>query len=315
MRSTASFIVRQGLLVGLAAFAYFWVRGLTESGIAAANRHAEQVLDLERIVGLDLELGLQRVVRSNDLLVDLANWVYIWAHWPLVGGTLVYLAVVRRRDFFELRNAMFISGAIGLVIFARYAVTPPRLFAPEYVDTVTERSISYRVLQPPGLVNKYAAVPSLHFGWNLLVGMSWRKASPGRLPAVAGIVMPVAMGVAVVATANHWTLDVVAGAAVALCGLGLERARQRYVGSMPARLWPEVPLRSLHSPDRDTPRSNLDEPLGGRGERARQLSQGPEHRSHHRSSGRAESQADFGWGLSAIKPGGERSRPGSWSGS
>lgn len=123
---------------------------------------------------------------------------------------------------------MFISGGIGLIIFALYAVTPPRLLAPEYVDTVTLRSISYRVLQPPSLVNKYAAVPSLHFGWNLLVGLAWRTVGTSRLLTGASVVMPLAMGFAVVATANHWTFDVIAGAAVALSGLALERLRQRY---------------------------------------------------------------------------------------
>ena len=211
-------------------FAYFWVRGLTESAAAVADHHAEQILNLERRVGLDLERGLQALVQSNEFFMDLANWIYIWAHWPLVIATLVYLAVAHRDDFIELRNALFLSGAIGLLIYARYAVTPPRLFDVSYVDTVTERSNSYRLLQPPGLVNKYAAMPSLHFGWNLLIGLYWLRISRGVLLSLAGIVMPIAMGWAVVATANHWTLDVAGGAAVALSGLGLEKFRQRWVG-------------------------------------------------------------------------------------
>jgi hypothetical protein len=223
------FTARQVLLVALAALAYFGVRGLTESDIADANQHADGLLRLEKTLGLDIELGLQAAVGRSEWLVDLANWIYIWAHWPLVASTLIYLAIYRRSDYFELRNAMFISGAIGLVIFATYAVTPPRLFGSEYIDTVTERSISYRVLQPPNLVNKYAAVPSLHFGWNLLVGLSWRGLTKNPILGLAGIGMPLAMAFAVVATANHWTLDVFAGAAVALSGLVLERARQLYV--------------------------------------------------------------------------------------
>lgn len=226
MRQTIWFTTRQTVLVGLAVLAYFGVRGITESNVANANSHADQILGLEKLLGIDIELGLQRIVLSNDALIDLANWIYIWAHWPLVIATLVYLAVARRTDFYELRNAMFISGAIGLVIFVVYAVAPPRLFDPAYIDTVTQRSVSYRVLQPPGLVNKYAAVPSLHFGWNLLVGISWRKL-PFSQMRVAGALMPVAMAFAVVATANHWTFDVFAGAVVALSGLWLERAWHR----------------------------------------------------------------------------------------
>lgn len=221
--------MRQFVLVGMAVFAYFGVRGLTESDVLDAKMHAASLLRLETTLGLDLELGLQAIVGRSETLVDLANWIYIWAHWPLVISTLVYLAVARRTEYFELRNAMFISGAIGLVIFATYAVAPPRLFGPEFIDTVTERSNSYRILQPPNLVNKYAAIPSLHFGWNLLVGLSWRGLTKNRFVRFAGIVMPMAMAFAVVATANHWLLDVVAGGAVALSGLLLERARQLYV--------------------------------------------------------------------------------------
>lgn len=226
MRQTLWFITRQTVLVVLAALAYFGVRGLTESNVADAQRHAASVLGLEKRLGIDLELELQDVVGSSDLVVNVANWIYIWGHWPVVGATLVYLAVSRRPDYYELRNAMFISGAIGLVIFALYAVAPPRLFGPEYIDTVTERSVSYRVLQPPGLVNKYAAVPSLHFGWNLLVGLHWWKL-PSKYMRVAGALMPLAMAFAVVATGNHWTFDVIAGGAVALTGLALQRVWMR----------------------------------------------------------------------------------------
>lgn len=229
MRHTMGFIGRQVVLIGLAALAYFGVRGLTEADLARANRNAANVLDLERALSIDIELGLQSALLDNQRLVDFANWIYIWGHWPVVAATLVWLATAHRRDFYELRNAMFISGAIGLVIYASYAVAPPRLFSPEFIDTVTENSNSYRVLQPPNLVNKYAAVPSLHFGWNLLVGLSWYKVGRNRLITVAAVLMPMAMAFAVVATANHWTFDVFAGGVVALSGLMLERARQRRV--------------------------------------------------------------------------------------
>ena len=236
MRRTTFFILSQAVLIVVAALAYFAVRGLTEQSPATARSNAERLLDLERRLAIDLELGLQALVLRSEWLVDLANWIYIWGHWPVIVITLFVLAVVDRPALTELRNAMFISGAIGLVIFATFAVTPPRLFAPEYVDTVTVRSSSYRVLQPPSLINKYAAVPSLHFGWNLLVGLTWRRTWSGWIAQVAGIAMPVAMGFAVVATANHWTLDVVLGGLVALTGLALERQRaRRWTGSRPGR--------------------------------------------------------------------------------
>jgi hypothetical protein len=220
--------LRQAVLVTAAVLAYFGIRGLTEGDVAVADSNARRVLDLELTLGLDLERGMQDLVLRNGLLIDLANWVYIWGHWPVLIGTLVWLVLAHRDGFYELRNAIFISGAIGLVIFALFPVSPPRLLSQEYVDTVTEQSNAYRVLQPPGLINKYAAVPSLHFGWNLLVGIYWYRLGSRWPSRVAAFAVPTAMALAVVATANHWVIDTIAGAVVALTGLALERRRRRW---------------------------------------------------------------------------------------
>ncbi len=87
---------------------------------------------------------------------------------------------------------MMLSGAVGLVVFMTYPVAPPRLADPELVDTVTEFSTAYRVLQPPAFTNPYAAMPSLHVGWDLLIGIAvvvnarwlWLKVVGTLLPAV-----------------------------------------------------------------------------------------------------------------------------------
>jgi membrane-associated phospholipid phosphatase len=89
------------------------------------------------------------------------------------------------------------------------------------IDTVTEKSSSYRALQPPGLLNKYAAMPSLHFGWNLLVGVVIVRVTRRTLVRVFAVALPIAMAFAVVMTANHYVLDVIAGGIVALVGLAL----------------------------------------------------------------------------------------------
>jgi len=126
---------------------------------------------------------------------------------------------------------MLASGALGLVVFITYPVAPPRLVDPELVDTVTERSHAYRYLQPPNFVNQYAALPSLHAGWDLLVGISIATAGGTLLVRLIGWALPPLMAVAVVATANHYVIDVVAGIALALIGhliaLWLERRRAR----------------------------------------------------------------------------------------
>lgn len=209
----------QALLVFAAALCYFGVRDLTEGAKGTATANARSVVDLERALGIDWESALQSHVIGNERLVTAANWMYIYGHWPVIIVTLTWLFVRHPPDFYLLRNALFISGAIGLLIFVMFPVAPPRLGILEIVDTVTQRSSSYRTLQPPGLVNRYAAVPSLHFGWNLLVGVIvWRVTRAPWLRALA-VLMVAAMGFAVIATANHYLVDVIAGAAVALTGL------------------------------------------------------------------------------------------------
>ncbi|MBJ7456973.1 MAG: phosphatase PAP2 family protein [Thermoleophilia bacterium] len=211
-------IVQVLLFVG-AAVSYFAVRNLTEGSEATADANAGHIVSFERWLGVEWETALQGLIVDHDLLVDLANWIYIYGHWPLIGITLVGLFLRAPAEYRILRNAMFISGGIGLVIFAMYPVAPPRFGALDVFDTVTNRSDSYRTLQPPGLINRYAAMPSLHFGWNLLVGIViWRVASSRLLKAFA-VVIPVAMAFAVVVTGNHYVADVVAGGAVALVGL------------------------------------------------------------------------------------------------
>lgn len=226
-RSLALGLATQFALVFAAALAYFGVRGLTEGSESTAVSNAQGLLSMERWFNVDIEAGLQSLVIDHRWIVTLANWVYIWGHWPVITITLVWLYRKHRPDYFLLRNAMFISGAIGLVIFALLPVAPPRLLPSGYVDTVTNLSTSYRVLQPPQLINEFAAVPSLHVGWNLLVGLMIFRAAKRSKFRYLGFASPVFMATAVVLTANHYLTDVVLGMIVALIGLALAAAGRR----------------------------------------------------------------------------------------
>lgn len=210
---------KQVFYIVCGALFYFGVRGMTEGSPATAIRRGRQILAWEERLGIAIEREAQALITDSDTLVTVANWVYIWLHWPIIIVTLLVLHWKRRPDYLILRNAMFVSGAIGLVIFALYPVAPPRLTGQGFVDTVTELSTSYRVLQPPALVNKYAAVPSLHVGWNLLVGIIVFGATQRRWLRALAVAGPLAMGAAVVFTANHYVVDGIAGAIVALAGL------------------------------------------------------------------------------------------------
>lgn len=218
-------------IVLLGVFCYFQVRGLTAATPSVAIDHAHDVIRFEERLGINVEGVVQDPVTDSDVLATIANWIYIWGHWPVIVATMAWLVWRHREIFLRLRDAMLVSGGIGLVIFASYPLAPPRLVDPELVDTVTERSYAYRVLQPPNFVNQYAAMPSLHAGWDLLIGISIATAAGSVVVRVIGCVLPALMAFAVVATANHYVVDVVAGLMLAMVGyaaaVALESRRTR----------------------------------------------------------------------------------------
>ncbi len=227
-RPPAWWLVRQAAAVAFGVFGYFLVRGHTEGARDVALAHAAQVEGLEERLGIALEPQLQAWVAPSESLRTMANWVYIWGHWPVITVTMIWLAWHHRELFLRLRDAMLVSGALGLVVFVTYPLAPPRLANLGMVDTITDHSQSYRVLQPPAFTNQYAAMPSLHSGWDLLVGMAIFSAASTLTLRVIGFVLPVLMGLAVVATANHYVLDVAAGVILALLGDAVARRAEQH---------------------------------------------------------------------------------------
>jgi hypothetical protein len=214
-------VARELALVAVAAAIYAGVRAMTEGSATTALTHGDALLRLERRLGLAWEDAVQSVTLASDTLVALANWIYIFGHWPVIVISAVILYRSHRASYLLLRNAIFASAAIGFAFFAFLPVAPPRLLDAGLVDTVMERSESYRALQPPAVTNQYAAFPSLHFGWNLLVGIVLLLTFTHIAIRVFALVMPVGMALAVVASANHYVLDVVAGGVIVLVGLAL----------------------------------------------------------------------------------------------
>ena len=218
---------REALLVALAIVAYFAIRNTTAGGADQAAANAGRILRLEDWGGVAWEQQVQGLIVGHDVPVMLTNWIYIWGHWPVVLGVATALYLHRRDRYYLLRNALFVSGAIGFLFFAFFPVSPPRLFEPGLVDTVTNGSSSYRALQPPGLTNQYAAFPSLHFGFNVVVGVVLFLAATHLAVRLFAVIGPLAMGFAVVATANHFVLDVAGGLCVVAIGLAVAFALDR----------------------------------------------------------------------------------------
>ncbi len=231
-------VLGQAVVVVLGVAIYFGVRGHTVGAFAVAERHAWDLVDLERAWRIDVESALQSLVVGSPWRESVANDIYIYGHWPVIAVTMLWLALRHRPQFLRLRDGMILSGLVGMVVFASYPVVPPRLLSGlGLADTVTQRSEAYRVLQPPTFVNQYAAMPSLHAGWDLLVGIAIVTATSSVLLRVVGCAMPLLMGLATVVTANHYVIDVAAGIALVLvadrAAVAIGR-RRRLAAAVPA---------------------------------------------------------------------------------
>jgi hypothetical protein len=222
--------VRELALIVSAALLYSLVRGLTSDRVAVAFDNAERVIAFERALGIFVEPELQRAVLDHDLAVTAMNAVYI-GFWPLIIITLLWLLLRRPVEYPRFRNAVLASGGLSLLLFAFYPLAPPR-FLPQYgfVDTIAQDATGYRTLTSPALVNDYAAMPSLHLGWVLLVGIAVATLAPYRVVRVLGTVLPMLMFASIVLTGNHYIVDGVVGGAVIGLGLVIATALDRRAG-------------------------------------------------------------------------------------
>ena len=221
---------QEAVLVVIAFLVYFFIRGAVVDRAGEALSNGLDLIALERALGFYWELEWQSWIIDDYWAVRVMNWIYFWGHMPLVVVLAVFLFVWHRSTYGLIRTAFLASGAIGVVIYALYPVAPPRLipFA-GYVDTmaVLDR-VGYQAQEAQAFVNPYAAVPSLHFGWSMLLGGAF--AWVGRrhtLVVVGGVLWPVLMLFSIVMTANHFIIDAVFGAIVSLAGLAIAEAMRR----------------------------------------------------------------------------------------
>jgi membrane-associated phospholipid phosphatase len=225
-------------VVVVAFLIYFVIRGAVVDRAGEAMVRSFNLIDLERRLHLYHELELQSWILDHYWLIKTMNWIYFWGHMPLVILVAAWLYIWHRKAYFVTRNAFLASGAIGVVIYWLYPVAPPRLvpFA-GFIDTMAAFDrVGYNAQEARAFVNPFAAVPSLHFGWSLLLGVvvAWVSRRPWAYVVAAA--WPTAMFFAVVMTGNHFILDAVAGAIVSFAGLGISLAVARYLG-WPNGIW------------------------------------------------------------------------------
>jgi hypothetical protein len=218
-------------LVVIAFLLYFTVRGLVVDRADEALANANDVIDLERSLGIFWDPRLQELIIDHRWAVQLMNFVYFWLDFPLIVAVGLLMYFKRQHIYTVTRDALLLSGAISLVIYNLYPVMPPRLLpGGEFVGTIEKYSdLSYQAASTQAFVNPYAAVPSLHFGWAVILGGAMFLAF--RRPLVRGfaLLLPWAQLAAIVFTANHYIVDAFVGLVVCLAGTGLAWGAQRWV--------------------------------------------------------------------------------------
>jgi membrane-associated phospholipid phosphatase len=242
--------LRQVSLFALAYVAYRIARGLAEGHAGAAFAHARDLISLERGLHLFVEPSIQAWASGSHFVTVTASWLYVNAQGPITIAALLFLYMRHNSSFYFVRNMFMIAMAIALVGYVVFPTAPPR-FLPEwgFVDTVSDVTPVHNSSASgamTALFNPYAAVPSMHVAFALMIG--WPLARLARHRIVAGLWMlyPLLMTFVIVVTANHFIVDALLGAltaaASAYAASWLARARPkawRFAGvssASPARL-------------------------------------------------------------------------------
>ena len=239
-------LVRELLLVAGLFLVYKLGRQLAAGHGGEAYRNGRGVWRLERSLQLPGEGAVQSLLLHGEGLAHAANVYYAAVHFPATAAFLVWLYVRRPLHYVWARRVLAAVTAAALVLHLTFPLAPPRMLsATGLVDTA--RVYGPSVYGPPetdGLSNQFAAMPSLHFGWALMVAVGLIVATRTRWRWL-WLLHPLLTLLVIVGTANHFWLD--AWAAAALLGLALTVARR------PRRTAAAGRIAARHVPAKDRP--------------------------------------------------------------
>jgi hypothetical protein len=236
-------------------FAYSLVRLAIRAGRPAAFAHAAELWRAERWLHVDAEPYLNHLAAAHAAIAELAGYYYGLLHFLLTPLALAWLYFRRPAAFPRLRSGLVLTTAAANVAFWAWPLAPPRFSVPGITDILVTRDILGAASPhgPSGLVNLYAAMPSLHVAWAAWCAVAVVTATRSWWHHLAWL-YPAATTLVVLASANHFVLDAAGG--VAATGLGMIAAswpgpgdrprprqharparRTRVPGYLPAQAW------------------------------------------------------------------------------
>jgi membrane-associated phospholipid phosphatase len=239
--------LRQVSLFAASYLAYKLVRGVVEGDANAAFAHARDLISIERGMHLFVEPSIQAWASGSHFVMVLASWLYVNAQTSVTITALLYLYLRRNSNFYFVRNMFMIAMAIALVGYMVFPTAPPR-FMPEwgFIDSVADFTgvhVSHTSASMTALFNPYAAVPSMHVAFALMIALPLARLARRPIVRVLWLLYPLLMTFVIVVTANHFIVDALLGAltagASAYGATWLARARPtvwRFSTVRPARL-------------------------------------------------------------------------------
>jgi hypothetical protein len=215
------------LLVGLLLCVYQLVRHLAGGHPQVATRHADLVWTVERALWLPDEAQVQRWGLQWPHAARLANLYYVAMHFPGTGLAMVWLWWRHRAGYLRMRTELVLLTATGLVLHVLFPLAPPRLVSSfGVVDTMLSVGPSAYPPGTGGFANQFAAMPSLHVGWAVLVAVAVIRMGRSRWRWLV-LLHPALTTFVVVLTANHYWLDgLVATALLGLAVLAVGRCER-----------------------------------------------------------------------------------------
>jgi membrane-associated phospholipid phosphatase len=197
--------------------AYQVARGVADRNPARAFDNGLKVIDLEQRAHSLVELSLQSFVHSSALLTAATSYTYWLSQFTVLGAALLWVYLRRNEWFVRFRNLVMLANLIGLAGYVLLPTAPPRMFPTfGFSDTL---ALFGSLNHGSGLIelasNPYAAMPSLHAADALIVGITMAALSRRILVKLVWLAWPVWVWFSVMATGNHFWLDIAAGVLVA----------------------------------------------------------------------------------------------------
>ena len=197
--------------------AYQLARGVADRDPAEAIRHGLTVIDVQERLGGLWELSLQGALLSSDFLMTLTSWTYWLSQFVVLGFALLYVYLRKNDSFLRFRNTILAANIIGLAGYIAFPTAPPRMFGEfGFVDVLAQfSSLNHGSAVVELASNPYAAMPSLHAADALIVGVTMAVLCRHLVFKLLWLAWPAWVAFCVMATGNHFWLDIAAGAVVA----------------------------------------------------------------------------------------------------